>query len=121
MCVADPATGGEWIGRLEERHLSSDLMIRTVAWLKQNLAQPTSGLDAEDEEIQQFVRALVVRADPGKVGKGAIRRNFMELELAALEREIERAGDGDPARRAELSRQRSQLVEEVRRAEEEAA
>lgn len=121
MCVADPAKGEEWIGRLEERHLSSDLMVQTVAWLKENLDQPTAGLDSQDEEVQQFVRALVVRADPTKVGEGAIRRNFMELELAALEREIELAGAGDPARRAELSRQRSQLVEEVRRAEEEAA
>ena len=121
MCVADPTTGGEWLGRLEERHLSSDLMVRTVAWLNENLTEPTAGLDSQDEDVQQFVRALVVRADPGKVGQGAIRRNFMELELAALERDIERAGEGDPAERAELSRQRSQLVEEVRRAEEEAA
>lgn len=121
MCVADPAKGEEWIGRLEERHLSSELMVRTVAWLKENLDQPTTGLDSQEADVQQFVRALVVRADPTKVGEGAIRRNFMELELAALEREIELAGVGDPARRAELSRQRSQLVEEVRRAEEEAA
>ena len=121
MCVADPATGGEWLGRLEERHLSSDLMVRTVTWLKENLSEPTAGLESQDEDVQQFVRALVVRADPGKVGQGAIRRNFMELELAALEREIERAAEGEPARRAELSRQRSRLVEEVRRAEEEAA
>ncbi|MFZ9669756.1 MAG: hypothetical protein ACO3CR_07910, partial [Solirubrobacterales bacterium] len=67
------------------------------------------------------VRALVGRAEPSKGGEGAIRRNFMELELAALEREIEQAGEEDAARRAELSRERSMLVEEVRRAEEEAA
>jgi DNA primase len=121
MCVADPTTGAEWIDRLEERHLSSDLMVRTVAWLSENLEQPTAGLDSQAEDLQQFVRALVVRADPTKVGEGAIRRNFMELELASLEREIERLGEDDPARRADLSRQRSQLVEEVRRAEEEAA
>ena len=121
MCVAEPSEGREWIDRLEERHLSSDLAIRTVSWLKGNLDDPTAGLDAEDDDVRQLVRALVVRADPERVGEGAIRRNFMELELAALEREIDRAGSEDPTRRAELSVERSKLVEAVRRAEEEAA
>ncbi|MFM9054975.1 MAG: DNA primase [Solirubrobacterales bacterium] len=121
MCVADPKEGAVWLERLEERHLSSDLSIRTVAWLKGNLEDPTEGIDSQDEDVRRLVRALVVRADPSKVGEGAIRRNFMELELAALEREIEQAGEEDAARRAELSRERSMLVEEVRRAEEEAA
>lgn len=121
MCVAQPLVGQEWIDRLEERHLSSDLAVRTAAWLKGHLDDPTSGLESEQEDVRQLVTALVVRADPSRVGEGAIRRNFMELELAALEREIERAGGEDPERRAALSRERSELVEAVRRAEEEEA
>jgi hypothetical protein len=64
---------------------------------------------------------MVVRADPELVGKGAIRRNFMELELAALEEEISAAKDASPEVRADLNRRRSDLIEQVRKAEDERA
>lgn len=64
-----------------------------------------------------MIAALVARADPDLVGTGSIRRNYMELELAALEDEIsEAAKAGDAARRAELQRHRSELVERLRKA-----
>jgi hypothetical protein len=76
------------------------------------------GLDTEDRELHRLVSAMVVRADPEQVGEGSIRRNFKELELAALEDRItEAAGRGDAEERARLNIERSRLVEEVRRAE----
>ncbi len=118
MCVAKPDEGRQYVEKLEPRHLSSPLMERTVAWLRQHLDDPAEGLDPEDQELHRLVAALVVRADPATVGMGSIRRNFMELELAALEDQISAASKtGDPAQRAELNRQRARLVEEVARAE----
>lgn len=118
MCVAKPDEGREYIGKLEPKHLTSPLMIRTVAWLKDHLDDPAEGLDPEDRDLHRLVAALVMRASPEQVGSGSIRRNFMELELAALQDEIAVvAQTDDPERKAQLNRQRAKLVEEVTRAE----
>jgi DNA primase len=118
MCIARPAEGGTYLDRLEDSHLSSPLIVRTVAWLKAHLDAPMEGLDHEDRDLHRLVAAMVVQADPDQVGEGSIRRNFMELELAALEDRIAAAGrEGDATRRAALNRERSALVEAVRKGE----
>ncbi|HTU14066.1 MAG TPA: DNA primase [Solirubrobacterales bacterium] len=118
MCVAKPDEGREYIARLEPKHLTSPLMVRTVAWLKDHLDDPAEGLDPEDRDLHRLVAALVLRASPEQVGFGSIRRNFMELELAALQDEIAAAAQsGNAELRARLNRERAQLVEEVARAE----
>ncbi|MBN8869611.1 MAG: DNA primase [Solirubrobacterales bacterium] len=117
MCVAQPDEGRQWLEKLDARHLSSPLMERTVEWLKGHLDDPAAGLDPQDRELQKMVAALVARADPDLVGTGSIRRNYTELELAALEDEIaEAARSGDAAGRVELQRRRSELVEQLRKA-----
>ncbi len=118
MCIARPEEGREYLSRLKPDHLSSPLTARAVEWLKQHLDSPTEGLDPADRELSSLIAAMVMGADPAQVGEGSIRRNFMELELAALEdRMAVAAAGGDPAERAELNRRRSQLVDELRRAE----
>lgn len=118
MCIARPAEGRTYLSQLDEEHLSSPLIARTVAWLSEHLEDPMNGLDPEDRELHRLVGAMVVRADPDQIGEGSIRRNFKELELAALEDRITTAAaEGDSELRARLSRERSTLVEEVRRAE----
>lgn len=117
MCVAKPDEGRKWLEKLDSRHLSSPLTERTVDWLKDHLDDPASGLDPQDRELQKMIAALVARADPDLVGTGSIRRNYLELELAALEDEISAAANaGDANRRAELQRHRSGLVEQLRKA-----
>ena len=117
MCVARPDEGKKWLDKLDSRHLSSPLIERTVEWLKGHLEDPANGLDPDDRELKKMVAALVARADPDLVGTGSIQRNFLELELAAVEDEItEAARIGDAGKRAELSRRRSDLVEQVRKA-----
>jgi len=118
MCVAKPDEGQAFIDRLEPKHLTSPLMVRTAAWLKDHLDDPAEGIDPEDRDLHKLVAALVVRANPDQVGAGSIRRNFMELELAALEDEIAAASASDDlAARAQLNRRRAELVEQVARAE----
>ncbi len=120
MCVAKPDEGRPWIEKLEPKHLTSPLMVRTVEWLNGHLDDPAEGLDPDDRELHRLVAALVLRANPEQVGAGSIRRNFMELELAALEDEIASASAGEDARlRATLNKQRAELVEKVSRAEAE--
>ncbi len=118
MCIARPDEGREYIARLEPVHLSSPLTVRAVDWLKDHLESPSEGLDPADRELSSLIAAMVVAADPAQVGEGSIRRNFMELELAELEDRIAAAAaSGDHDKRAELNRQRSKLVDDLRRAE----
>ena len=120
MCVAKPGEGRPYIEKLEPKHLTSPLMVRTVEWLKGHLDDPADGLDPEDRDLHRLVAALVMRASPEQVGTGSIRRNFMELELAALEDEIAAASAGEDAQlRASLSKQRARMLEKVSRAEAE--
>ncbi|MBK5232790.1 MAG: DNA primase [Thermoleophilia bacterium] len=120
MCVAKPDEGRPYIEKLEPKHMTSPLMMRTVEWLKLHLDDPAEGLDPDDRELHRLVAALVLRASPEQVGTGSIRRNFMELELAALEDEIATASAGEDAKlRASLSKQRAELLEKVSRAEAE--
>lgn len=118
MCVSRPDEGRKWLERLDSRHLSSPLIERAVRWLMAHLEEPLDGLDPEDQELRRLIAALAASADPQRVGPGSIRRNFMELELLALEDRILEAENGDPATLAELHRQRSSLAEEVSRAED---
>jgi DNA primase len=118
MCIARPSEGAGYLARLDRDHLSSPLMARVVEHLSAHLADPMAGLESEDRDVHRLVSAMVVRADPAQVGEGSIRRNFKELELAALEDRIAAAGErNDLELRARLNRERSSLVEEVRRAE----
>jgi DNA primase len=118
MCIARPDEGREYLARLDDAQLSSPLIVRAAGWLREHVDNPTDGLDPDDRDLHRLIGAMVVRADPDQVGEGSIRRNFMELELAALEDRISEAGDrGDAELRARLNRERSKLVEEVRRAE----
>jgi DNA primase len=118
MCVAKPDEGRAYIDRLEPKHMTSPLMMRTVEWLKLHLEDPAEGLDPDDRELHRLVAALVLRASPEQVGAGSIRRNYMELELAALEDEIAAASSSEDARlKADLNRRRSELLGEVRSAE----
>lgn len=119
MCVSMPQEGRQWLDRLDPKHLSSPLMVRAVAWLRDHLEDPATGLDPDDAELRRLIAALTARSDPSRVGRGSIRRNFMELELLALEDEIRAAADrGDDRARAALIRDRSRLADEVRRAED---
>ncbi len=118
MCVARPEEGRSYLERLDDAQLSSPLIVRAAAWLRQHLDDPMDGLDPGDRELHRLISAMVVRAEPEQVGEGSIRRNFKELELAALEDRITAAaGRGDAEERARLNLERSRLVEEVRRAE----
>jgi DNA primase len=117
MCVALPADGAEYLGRLEDAHLSP-LGRRARDWLRDHLEDPAAGLPHEDPDLVGLVTELVMVARIEPASAEAMEVNFMQLEQRRLEAEIGAAGDsGDYERRAELSRERAALVERIARAE----
>jgi DNA primase len=114
MCIAEPGPGKEILARLKEEHLSSPLAGRAVAWLRDHLADPMTGLPREDDELVSLVTQLVMSAEREPASGEAMELNFLLLERRALEDRIAAAqakGDYDTAR--DLSAERAVLVTRI--------
>jgi DNA primase len=115
MCIALPAEGGSYLEKLDTAHLSAT-GARSVAWLRQNLADPASNLPREDEELAAIVAELVMKSREEPASPAAMEFNFMQLDLRRLEDEIAEAAErGDYERRTSLSGERAILVERIAR------
>jgi DNA primase len=117
MCIALPEEGRTFLSRLTSDHFSK-LGARAAAWLSENLEDPASNLPRDDAELAGLITELVIIADDEPSSPDAMDLNYMLLEQGRLEAEIAAAGEGeDVQRRAELSRERAALVEQIARAE----
>ena len=117
MCIALPEEGKGYLERLNEGHLSK-FGARAAAWLADHLDDPASNLPRDDAELAGLIAELVIVANDEPASAESMDLNFMLLEQGRLEAEIAAAGEGgDPERRAELSRERAALVEQIARAE----
>jgi hypothetical protein len=119
MCIAKPAEGKEWIGKLENAHLSSPLAERAVIWLRDHLDDPMAGLPRADEELVSLVTQLVMSAERQPSSGEAMGLNFLLLEQRALEDRIAEVRDsGDYEAAEKLSRERATLVQRIAGAEQ---
>jgi DNA primase len=113
MCIALPAEGAEYLGRLSDAHLSAT-GARAVAWLRENPGDPASNLPRDDDELAGVMTELVIMSRDVPSSKDSMEHNFMLLEQRRLEDELAAAGErGDYERRAALSRERAALVERI--------
>ncbi len=116
MCIAMPKEGLEYLGRLNDDHLSAS-GARVLAWLRDHLDDPASDLP-HDDELAGLVTELVMLARDEPASPGAMELNFLLLEQRRIEAEIAAAGERDDyERRATLSRERAALVERIARTE----
>ena len=114
MCVAQPKVGREYLERLTEEHLSSPVTVRAREWLRGHLEDPMSGLPAEDTALAALLSELVLVARRQPASEEAMELNFLQLEQRRLEDLIRNAGqEGEWQRRAELSRERAELVDRI--------
>jgi DNA primase len=113
MCIALPAEGAEYLGRLTDAHLSPTGS-RAVAWLRQNPGDPASNLPRDDDELAGLMTELVMMSRDEPASRESMELNFLLLEQRRLEDELAAAGErGDYERRAALSRERAALVERI--------
>ena len=113
MCIAAPAAGREYLGRLGAEHLSSPLMRRVREWLVEHVEAPREGLPGEDRELADAVAQLVARSQVEPASPEAMELNFLLLERAAIDQRIAaaEANGGDPP--VELQKQRADLAERI--------
>ncbi len=113
MCVASPAEGREFLERLTPDHLSSPAVTRARDWLAGHLDDPLAGLPRDDEELVSLVTQIVMGAEREPGGREAMELNFLQLEQAVVEGQIEtvRKEGGDAP--VELQRRRAELAERI--------
>jgi DNA primase len=117
MCIADPRKGAGLIERLSPEHMSAS-GAPALAWLREHLEDPMSGLPRDDEELVSLITELKMRAEREPASEGAMELNFMLLEQRRLEDGItaaQRAGDYEAG--ARLSRERAELTDRIAHAE----
>jgi DNA primase len=113
MCIASPAEGREFLQRLTPEHLSAPAVVRARDWLAEHLAEPLAGLPRDDEELVSLVTYVYTRADREPGGREAMELNFLQLEKAVIEDQIEavRKEGGDAP--VDLQRRRAELAERI--------
>ena len=117
MCVALPAEGREYLGRLTDEHLSPT-GVRAAAWLREHPEDPASNLPHDDDQLAGLIAELVILAHDEPASAEAMELNYLLLEQRRLESQIAAAGEADDyERRAALSRERAALVERIARTE----
>ena len=111
MCIAMPADGAAYLAKLSDEHLSA-VGARARDWLREHPEEPGSDLPHDDPELSGILTELVImsRAEPASVE--AMELNYLQLEQRRLEARISAAGE-DYERRAELSRERADLVQRI--------
>ena len=117
MCISDPKRGRGFIERLREEHLSPS-GAPALAWLRDHLDDPASGLPRDDPELTSLITELVMTAEQEPASEGAMELNFMLLEQERLEKGItaaQQAGADDE--RARLIRERAELRDRISHAE----
>jgi DNA primase len=108
MCVSSGESGREYLTRLTDDHLSSEVLRRVRGWVIEHFDSPTVGLNREDEHLARAVSEIVVRASSEPVGQAGLEVGFLQLEQRRLESAIKRAAEAeDFERQWELSLERS--------------
>ncbi len=111
MCIARPKDGADYLTRLGDEHLSA-AGVRARDWLGEHLEDPGAGLPHDDPELSGIVTELVIMSRAEPASAEAMELNYLQLEQRRLEAQIGAAGE-DYQRRAELSRERADLVQRI--------
>ena len=117
MCISDPKRGRPFIERLREEHMTST-GAPALAWLREHLDDPASGLPRDDQQLTSLITELVMTAEREPASEGAMELNYMLLEQERLEKGItaaQQAGADDE--RARLISERARLRDRISQAE----
>jgi DNA primase len=111
MCVSSGERGREYLERISDEHLSSDVLRRVRTWIIEHFDSPTVGLRSEDQVLAKTVGEIVVRASSEPVNQTGLEIGFLQLQQRKLENQIKRAADAeDLERQWELSQERSRVT-----------
>ncbi len=124
LCIAAPEEGARALEGLDvDEHFSSGLVRRAAKWLREgDLTAPMSdagreagGLEA-DPELKGLMAELVVQAGREQADPSMLEVQRLQLELARIERQIQRARGQDAGDVSDLAHRRAEVKLEFDRA-----
>jgi DNA primase len=118
LCVASPREGERLLGELDpEEHFSGELLRRAARHLRDgHMQEPLKDLPEEDPELGRLLAELIVEAGREPAPPELLEVQRLQLELARVDREIQRARGEQSGTVGELARRRTEVQHEFNRA-----
>jgi DNA primase len=94
LCIASPEQGEAALAGLDvDEHFSSELLRRAARHLRAvRLSEPMSGEGADgDDDLRRLLAELVVEAGRERARPAMLEVQRLQLELAGIDRQIQRA------------------------------
>ena len=121
QCIAEPESGARALGEVDlAAHFTSDLVRRAAEHLRTHLTDPGAQLPEDDPQLAGLLAELVVQAGGETPAPAMLESQRMQLELARIDREIQRARAQESGEVSELAVRRAQVKREFDRAYERA-
>ncbi len=121
QCIAEPEAGARALGELDlSEHFTSDLVRRAAEHLGAHLTDPGAQLPENDPQLAGLLAELVVQAGRESPAPAMLESQRMQLELARIDREIQRARAQESGEVSELAVRRAEVKREFDRAYERA-
>jgi DNA primase len=113
QCIAEPESGTNALGELDlATHFTSDLLRRAAGHLRAHLTNPGAQLPEDDPELTGMLAELVVQAGRESPAPAMLESQRMQLELARIDREIQRARGQESGDVSELALRRAEVKRE---------
>jgi DNA primase len=94
LCARSGEVGHEYLARLRDEHLSSDLTRRVRDHLLRHRDDPLAELPEDDPQVAALVTRIALEAEEEPAADSVLRMSFLQLELRRIERETRRAAEG---------------------------
>ena len=115
MCLASSELGRQYLGRLRDGHLSSEIGRKAADHLLASFDDPLAGLPEDDPALGALITAAAMQAsEQESATEPSLRMSFLQLELRRVDRELRRAThDGDRTRQHELAGAKQDVRQEL--------
>jgi hypothetical protein len=117
LCIASPGAGEQALRELDlAESFTNDLARRAAEHLRDHLAEPQGGLPPDDPELASLVAQLVVEAGRESARPEMLEVQRLQLELARMDRQIQRTRARQDGEVSELARRRTEVRRDFERA-----
>lgn len=110
QCISNSALGAQYLDRLSDEDLSSEMMRELRAHLRANPGKPLANIAELKPELQAAVTEVAMLSERDHASAEVLELGFLQLEMAGLDRRIAGA-PGDE--KAEIQRRRQQVISKI--------
>jgi DNA primase len=117
LCIASPGAGAQALAELDPgEHFTGDTVRRAAEHLREHLTNPGAGLPEDDPQLAALIAELDVEAGRESARPELLEVQRLQLELARVDRHIQRARGQERGAVRELALRRAEVKREFDRA-----